>query len=551
MSDPVTKATALHVANEVWETITRHLFGDKTGKRHGAPRVGSWWDFGRIPGRAKSHTKKTRAWETYRLTGTLQGHLDQFRPPALDGLTVEDTASLPEGTSVLSQPSVLPAPARPKGVAGWWDHTGPLTVVFTGLPAGDLVMPVRLPAGAGRWPRLAHFLGDPSVWHKIDLVGVRDPKAPGGWRYYAHLLVHKPGYQSGSTRARRALVPTDRVAGLDANVSNISVASHSNATNVQADQVKVTDQMLEAAQRDAVKIRRRQRALDRSRRNNNPDQYAPSVRQVKQAARRKTAGLKPKPIHNPGGARDSRKDGKPTRAYRKDKLSQHYGEQRADHASHARGASQAKHARAATVAADLTVQHGNQWIAVDVLITNWTRRWGKRAALFSPGMLQTAIRQEAEATGGTFRKASTHKTAMSQHCLCGARVEKDLNERTQTCTECGLTAPRDLVSAALAASVTFTDPEDPATARVDYELTGRVRVQLETPSKRGELSQPDPAPTAHAETIKTGSHLWPLLNNATTLRLTPAQPSQASQEQPKKKNPNRFQWTHDPLRVNS
>ena len=103
--------------------------------------------------------------------------------------------------------------------------SGVLAVVFTGLPGGDLVLPVRLPQGAGQWPHLAHFLADPSIWHKIDLVRVRDRKAPGGWRYYAHLLVHHSGYQSAATRARCGETPAGRRAGVDANVSNLSVAS--------------------------------------------------------------------------------------------------------------------------------------------------------------------------------------------------------------------------------------------------------------------------------------------------------------------------------------
>ena len=118
----------------------------------------------------------------------------------------------------------VPAPLRPAS-RSWWDHRGALAVVFTGLPAGDLVLPVRLPHGAGQWPHLAHFLADPDIWHKIDLVRVRDRKAPGGWRYYAHLLVHRSGYQSPCTQARRSEIPAARRAGLDANVSNLAVAT--------------------------------------------------------------------------------------------------------------------------------------------------------------------------------------------------------------------------------------------------------------------------------------------------------------------------------------
>ncbi|MBB3035770.1 hypothetical protein [Hoyosella altamirensis] len=73
MRDHLTKATGLHVADEVWETCDRFLFPDRTGKRFGTPQIGSWWNFARIPGRARSHTKTQPTWETYRLVGTLQG----------------------------------------------------------------------------------------------------------------------------------------------------------------------------------------------------------------------------------------------------------------------------------------------------------------------------------------------------------------------------------------------------------------------------------------------------------------------------------------------
>jgi len=74
----LTKATALHVADEVWQSCDRFLFPDSRGRRHGPPRVGSWWDFTRIPGRARSHTKPQPVWETYRLVGSLQGHHDTY-----------------------------------------------------------------------------------------------------------------------------------------------------------------------------------------------------------------------------------------------------------------------------------------------------------------------------------------------------------------------------------------------------------------------------------------------------------------------------------------
>jgi hypothetical protein len=73
MRDHLTKAIGLHIADEVWQTVDRHLFADASGRRHGAPRIGSWWDFTRIPGRARSHTKARPVWETYRPVGTWTG----------------------------------------------------------------------------------------------------------------------------------------------------------------------------------------------------------------------------------------------------------------------------------------------------------------------------------------------------------------------------------------------------------------------------------------------------------------------------------------------
>jgi len=181
MRDHLTKAVGLHVAAEVWETVDRHLFADASGRRHGPPRVGSWWEFTRIPGRARSHTKSRPVWETYRLVGTLDGQLGAYRHRRLPAEITAGAAATgqPAGSSILAQPARLAVPTRPAS-GSWADHDGALAVVFTGLPAGDVVLPVRLPQGAGQWTRLAHFLADPDVWHKVDLVRVADRKARGG-----------------------------------------------------------------------------------------------------------------------------------------------------------------------------------------------------------------------------------------------------------------------------------------------------------------------------------------------------------------------------------
>jgi hypothetical protein len=101
MRDHLTKAIGLHVADEVWETIDRHLFADASGRRQGPPRIGSWWDFTRIPGRARSHTKAEPVWETWRLVGTLDGHLATYRHPDLSEAVVTSATAATQrpGTS--------------------------------------------------------------------------------------------------------------------------------------------------------------------------------------------------------------------------------------------------------------------------------------------------------------------------------------------------------------------------------------------------------------------------------------------------------------------
>jgi hypothetical protein len=479
LPDHLSAALVLHASARVAETVSRHVFGDKTGKRSGAPKVGRWFDYTTITGRAKSHTKPN-VWETFRLVGSLDGHLATYRHQNLPDTvtTAANVLSLEPGVSILAQPASLPTPAKPKG--GWWTYDGPLAMVYTMENRPDLVVPVRLPQGSGQWPYLAHYLANPAVWHKIDLVRVQDRKAPGGWRYHAHLTTHQAGYTAPSTRTRRAAVPAGRTAGVDGNVSKLGVVSAptdpADTGAVRADYVTVTDRQRAAAQKDTLTARRRQRHLDRSRRGANPDQYQLSKRQQKRADSRAAAGLPPVVVDVPKGPRKANKAGIPTRAYRKDELSGGYRATAADHAGASRAASQAKQGRAADVAARLVAVHGAHWWTEHVNMTHWARLWGKSINLFSPGMLLVALTKEAEAAGGSVTRIGTRQTALSQHCLCGTRVPKQLADRNHLCPTCGLTGDRDLVSAAGAICVTLPDPAKPATARRDPQL-GAVLLQ--------------------------------------------------------------------------
>ncbi|TDC81369.1 transposase [Actinomadura sp. 7K507] len=495
----LSKAVAMHLADEVWSGLERHLFADASGRRQGVPKVGSWWEFSRIPGRARSHTK-SRKWETFRLHGTLAGHLAAYPVSGLPGgSSPEAAAALPPGTGVLAQPRTMAVPSAPRSRGGkgvWWEYEGPLALVYAGGPdgcRGDLVVPVRLPQGAGQWPHLLHTLADPEVFHKVDLVRRRDPAEPGGWCYEAHLMVLKPAFVPASTAARRAKAPAGRRGGVDGNVSNLAAvsapieradaAAASPQTALDSSGVissKVTMSPDERARiaRRARKRRGRQRALERSRRASNTAQYEPSRRQRKRQRRRQAAGLPPKQAAVPGGPRVARADGRPRRSYGRDALSGSYRRLRAREAAAAHRTAQSRKTRARHTAGQIVAVHGPHLVIEDCDIRAWFRLWGRACARFTPGMLITALDHECRATGGRLLRAAISITALSQHCPCGRRVPKHLGVRTHHCRTadggCGLTGDRDLVSAALAAFTHLTDPDDPSTARVDYQTSRRV-----------------------------------------------------------------------------
>ncbi|MFF2464826.1 transposase [Streptomyces mirabilis] len=513
----VTKALVMHQADEVFETsVSRHLFPDSSGRRHGRPEVGRWWDYTRIPGRARSHTT-ARKWETFRLHGTLSGHLDTYRHRDLAPTvtTPEQAAALPPGARVLEQPGRMPAPSRPSGrietgevtatgkpktrAATWWDHTGALAVVFTGgaeSNRSDLVLPLRLPSGSGRWPRLLHFLNDPETWHKIDLVRRRDASAPGGWAYEAHLMVLCDGYASPAARARRAAAAgLERAGGVDGNVSNVSVVSFP-ATfdpadgDVEATRVALTDEELAALAKARRKERGRKHALDRSRRASNPGQYGPSKRQQARTARRQDAGLPARTVPVPGGARAANKAGVPKQAYRRDALSAGYRLNRARLAEAAATAAAAKDHRARRIAEDIVAAHGANLTVEDCDIRTWYRRWGKALQATTPGRVITAIGRECEKTGGRMLRASTFTTKLSQTCFCGETVTKTLADRIHICTGCGVVGDRDMVSAALAAHVGLADPHDSSTARLNTVQARNTQILFHEGLQEALPSQP-------------------------------------------------------------
>ncbi|WP_106398480.1 hypothetical protein [Actinocorallia populi] len=205
--------------------------------------------------------------------------------------------------------------------------------MFTGGPdsrRGEIVLPVRLPQGAGRWEWLCHFLNRPELWHKIDLVRRSHPSMPGGWVYEAHLMVLDGGYTSPDTRERRRQAAAlERAGRVDVNVGNLSIVSLPVTLQpadgpVLAEQIVLTDLEHAAAERQWHTIRRRARALERSRRAANKARYELSRRQRRRQQRRQAAGLPERHVDLPKGPRLANAAGRPLVSYRRDRLTGAY-----------------------------------------------------------------------------------------------------------------------------------------------------------------------------------------------------------------------------------
>jgi hypothetical protein len=180
------------------------------------------------------------------------------------------------------------------------------------------------------------------------------------------------------------------------------------------------------------------------------------------------------------GPRNARADGVPLQGYRRDQLSKTFRRTRAAQVADAAAATQARRDRARDVAADVVATHGYQLVVEDTRVAAWSRSWGRAVAAFSPATLLSAIDREARAVAaiaggeGGVSYAATYTTALSQHCPCGARVDKRLADRVHECHNCRLRGDRDAVSAVLASFVVLVTRGEPESARVDYDAAANA-----------------------------------------------------------------------------
>jgi len=80
----------------------------------------------------------------------------------------------------------------------------------------------------------------------------------------------------------------------------------------------------------------------------------------------------------------------------------------------------------------------------------WQKLYGKSVSRQAPSAFISILTRKAQQLGGGVDEINTYQTALSQHCICTEKKKKPLSQRTHICDKCGFIAPRDELSAYLA-----------------------------------------------------------------------------------------------------
>lgn len=98
--------------------------------------------------------------------------------------------------------------------------------------------------------------------------------------------------------------------------------------------------------------------------------------------------------------------------------------------------------------ANRVVAMGNTVLAEKLSIKAFQRMFGKSVRDRAPGEFMRHLRRKAESAGGEVEEFPTRTTKLSQSCQCGGVAKKPLSQRWHRCG-CGIEAQRDLYSAYL------------------------------------------------------------------------------------------------------
>ena len=194
-------------------------------------------------------------------------------------------------------------------------------------------------------------------------------------------------------------------------------------------------------------IRRIQRAMDRSKRLSNPNNYNPNGTIRKSVPLRgATPAKRPQWVFTGGYLR--------LRARLKELHRRLAAYRRTEHGK----------------LANRVVAMGNTVMAEKLSYKAFQRMFGKSVRDRAPGKFMDHLRRKAASAGGEVIEFSTRTTKLSQSCHCEAVVKKPLSQRWHDCA-CGVYAQRDLYSAYLGLHVRQSDAVwmlDTESAREDW-----------------------------------------------------------------------------------
>jgi putative transposase len=273
---------------------------------------------------------------------------------------------------------------------------------------------------------------------KIKYVRILWRELKGRRRWYIQLINEGLPYQKPQNYLSNGVI------GLDLNVSNIAFVGDNKAGLLPFAQNVPTFQR---------EIKRLQRQMERSRRNNNSDNYHPNF-----AAKK--------------GRKIITKKGKPVKGKRQWNNSKTY----LKIASLKRELERRKAAYAKSQNRKIVneiLRHGKSIKTENVSVKGWQKRYGKAIGAKSPGFVQSELKRKAESANGSFQKFSTRKTALSQTHLNGERIKKTLSQRVHNDTS-GFVMHRDLFSAYLARYVNDDDCLSLHDARQEYQRSESI-----------------------------------------------------------------------------
>lgn len=238
--------------------------------------------------------------------------------------------------------------------------------------------------------------------HRIKYVRLTRRIEHGKQRYYAQLVCEGLPYQKPANTVGRAIV------GLDLGPSTIAVVAGDTAF------LRRFCDELEPIQHETRLI---QRALDRSRRKNNPANFNADG----------TIKKGPKRWH---------------RSARYQRRRQQLAEMKRREAQYRKNL----HGRLVNEILRL----GKEIKTEKLSYKSFQAQFGKSVGFRAPGMFVERLRRKAGAVNGNVIEFSTRTTKLSQICHgCGQIIKKPLSQRWHKC-ECGVEAQRDLYSAFLA-----------------------------------------------------------------------------------------------------